>query len=121
MQGETPKEKSQKQEKSLAKRYQGRPTLASGALHFDKSDVVLRNIRVECKRTDKDGLWVKKAWLDKLKREARTDEFYAMEVEVQDERIYLIPEGEFRFLKWVLTTPKEEIIKALQEGEYGDL
>lgn len=88
-------------------------------MKHDKADVVFSKIRMECKRTDKEVLPLEKAWIAKIKRDIRPDEFFVVELEVQDERVYLISEEEFEFLKWMLLTPREGIIQALQEGEYG--
>lgn len=115
-QNQTPKEKSKIQEKSAAKRFKGRTTFGSGNLWFDKGDVYFRKIRLECKRTDKDYLVVTKEWLDKQKREQKIGEFYAMEVEVGSDRVYVIPEKEFRFLEYVLTTDVEQMIEDMQSG-----
>lgn len=114
--GETPKQKSRKQESECAKRFGGRTTLASGALFFDKGDCVFKAIRLENKRTDKDGIYIEGGWIRKVKRELRPDEFYAMEIEIKEDRIYLISENEFRFVEWILNTPAKEIIEALNKG-----
>lgn len=124
MAGNTKKGKSLKQERSIAKRFEGRTTFASGALPFDKADVLVKNVRIEAKRTDKSSLVFDKAWVEKLRRETLVSEFYAMEIEMLiegvNERFYIVDEKEFRFILWVLTTPREEVIKALQEEEiYG--
>lgn len=122
---ESSKSKSIKQEGKLAKRFNGRTTVCSGALAFDKADVVFnrgktnlepKSLRIECKRTDKSTLLLDKEWISKLRRDIKPKEFLAMELEIQDERVYLIAEGEFRFLKWILTSPVEEIISKLQGG-----
>lgn len=105
------------QEKELAKRYKGRLTIASGALDFDKADVVLGRLRVECKRTDKEWITFSKEWVRKIEHETSIKDDFAFEIEMQDKKLYVIPENLFRFLEWSLNTPKEEIIKALQEGK----
>jgi hypothetical protein len=110
------KQKSLNQEAACAKRFNGRTTYASGALFFDKGDCVFDNLRVELKRTDKDGLYVEKKWIEKLKREILPREFYAMEIEIQDERMYLIPENQFEFVRWIINATPEEIITAMKEG-----
>jgi len=118
---QTPKDKSLKQEAACAKRFGGRTTFASGALFFDKGDCVFDSLRVELKRTDKDGLYFEKSWIEKIKREILPREFYAFEIEIQDERMYMIPESEFEFVRWIINASSDEIIEALKEGENGDL
>jgi len=110
------KVKSLKQESACAKRFNGRVTFASGALPFDKGDCVFKNIRLELKRTDKDGIWFEKKWIEKIEREIKPREFYAFEVEIQDKRMYLISEEEFEFVKWIINAKPDEIILALKGG-----
>lgn len=106
------------QEKATAQRFKGRVTLSSGALPFDKADALLGKIRTECKRTDKEGIYFTKSWISKMERETSVKEDFAFELEIQDKRMYIIPEKLFKFLVWSVSTPLGEIIKALQDGEY---
>lgn len=117
------KDKSVGQERGLAKKLRGRVTGASGACHWDKSDVHVKHyltqfepkaIRIECKRTDKGGLYLDKSWIEKLKRETTPKEFWAMELEVSGEKVYVISPGEFEFLSWMLTHSVEDIVKKFQ-------
>lgn len=123
--GKSTKEKSQEQEARSARDLLGQTTYSSGSLPFDKADVRVHNhgtqfepvtLRVECKRTDKTGIWVEADWIRKLKRESKAKEFWALEIEVQDQQAVVISPGDFKFLAWILTTPAEEIIKHFQEG-----
>ena len=67
------RKKSVKQEKMVAKKFQGRTTIASGALYFQKSDVRNDTFLVECKTTEKDYYSLtEKVWL-KNKHEAIRD------------------------------------------------
>ena len=123
--GKSTKEKSQAQEAKSARELLGRTTRGSGALPFDKADVRVKNhrtqfepveLRVECKRTDKDSIRVQADWLRKLKRETGDKAFYALEVQIGDQDGVLISKGDFRFLSWILTTPAEEVVKHFQDG-----
>ena len=64
------KKRSQKQEQKTAKDLNGRPTIASGALYFEKADVIAENFLVECKFTDKDYYPLKKSTFEKVQKEA---------------------------------------------------
>src|ERR1017187_8155679 len=64
----TPKQKSQKQEKNLAKK--GFVTPGSGAFWPFKGDVVFSDYLVEAKRTDKKSMSVKEEWLKKIFEES---------------------------------------------------
>lgn len=92
-------------------------TPMSGAIKGMKGDVVFRSMRLECKRTDKDYITFDKKWIEKLERETAMDEFFAVEMEFLDRRMYVITEELFRFLEWHLSTPIEEVIRTLQDGE----
>ena len=122
---DTPQAKSQAQEKKSARELGGRVTLNSGALPFDKSDIYIqkskiqfdpKTYRIECKRTDNNSIAIKKSWIDKLICETQPKEFWALELEIQDQQVVVIPKHDFQFLAWVLTTPKEEVIKILGGG-----
>ena len=71
------KKKSQKQEQRITKSLQeikeeAKQTMNSGAIWFDKSDVVSKNFRVEAKTKIKPSksITIKKEWLDKIEKEA---------------------------------------------------
>lgn len=65
---ETIREKSQKQEKKLAKK--GFIMPASGAVWPYKGDVSFEDYLVEAKRTDKKSMSVKEEWLKKIFEES---------------------------------------------------
>jgi hypothetical protein len=65
---DTPRKKSQKQEKKLATK--GFVTPASGAIWAFKGDVSFSDYLVEAKRTDKQSMIVKGEWLDKIYKES---------------------------------------------------
>jgi hypothetical protein len=91
---------SKVQEEKAAKRIGGRKTFASGALPFDKGDAVNRRLklRLECKRTDKESLSIKRTWLTKLKGNLVRGEIPVVNIEIQDEGWYLIRPEEFAFI-----------------------
>lgn len=62
--------KSKVQEKRLAKRLGGNRQKGSGALRHHKGDVKTQELLMECKRTDKESMSIKKEWLAKITREA---------------------------------------------------
>lgn len=63
---------SNKQEKHVAKSLKGRQTANSGATPFQKGDVELSNILVECKTktSPSESMSIKKEWLEKNEEEA---------------------------------------------------
>ena len=126
---ESIRDKSQRQERGTAKNLRARVSIGSGNLDFDKADVFIKRgtvqfdpkeMRLECKRTDAKSLSIKKDWIDKIIRETKPKEYWAVEVEIQDTKAYLISEEDFRFLQWILTTPIEEILEKLG-GSNGSL
>lgn len=91
----SPKDKSKRQEKKTAKRLGGMVTLGSGNKHI-KGDVSAGDYRVECKRTDKESISIKREWLLKIKDEAFADRVKpALEIEIQDESWIMIPVDDF--------------------------
>ena len=60
-------------EKSVAEVLGGKPTIASGALWFQKADVRTPDLLVECKTTEKDYYIFKSKLWEKLKKEADRD------------------------------------------------
>jgi hypothetical protein len=66
----TPRDKSKKQEKRLAKEIKGRTTIASGAFWHDKGDVSNDRFLIEAKRTDKEKYTVKRDIWEKIRIEA---------------------------------------------------
>ena len=71
LQKKTPKQKSQEQEKRIAKK--GFVTPASGAFWPFKGDVSFENYLVEAKRTDKKGIRLTEDVLEKIYKEATND------------------------------------------------
>lgn len=63
---------SAKQEKKLAEKFGGSRTLNSGATAFQKGDVVLDKMLVECKTkmAASESMSIKKDWLEKNQKEA---------------------------------------------------
>jgi len=97
--GKTKKEKSRQQEKKVAKEAKGRTTIASGALSFDKADVIGKfHFRVECKRTDKEQLIFKKIWWNKLSAQSRF-EIPSMHIQIGELEAYLIRPEEFKLIQ----------------------
>ena len=83
LQNKTPKQKSQEQEKRIAKK--GFVTPASGAFWLFKGDVSFHDYLVEAKRTDKKGMRLTEDVLKKIYKEATTDgKIAGMELEFKD-------------------------------------
>lgn len=63
---------SKKQENAIAKTFNGNRQLNSGATPFQKGDVKLENILLECKTKTSlsESISIKKEWLEKNAREA---------------------------------------------------
>lgn len=63
---------SSKQEKAVAKKFDGKQTKNSGATLFDKGDVTLDKWLIECKTKTSisESISVKKEWLEKNNKEA---------------------------------------------------
>lgn len=66
----TPRGKSKKQEKRLAKEIGGRTTIASGALWWDKGDLSNDRFLIEAKRTDSNKFRLEKRIWEKIRSEA---------------------------------------------------
>lgn len=62
---------SNKQEKRIAKEFDGHQTSNSGATAFQKSDVLLEDWNIECKTktSDSEAISIKKEWLEKNEKE----------------------------------------------------
>jgi len=81
--GKTPKQKSQQQEKNLAKK--GFVIPASGAIWSFKGDVQFTDFLVEAKRTDKKGMRLTEDVLKKIFNEAiDAGKTAGMEIEFKD-------------------------------------
>ena len=63
---------SSKQEKAVAKKFDGKQTKNSGATLFDKGDVTLDKWLIECKTKTSisESISIKKEWLEKNNKEA---------------------------------------------------
>ena len=99
---------SDRQEKTVAKKIQGKQTSNSGATPFQKGDVVTDNWLVECKTstTEKSSFSIKRDWLDKNKEEAFAmgKDYNALCFDFGDngERYYVIDEKTFKeVLQWI--------------------
>lgn len=63
---------SDKQEKTVAKMFNGKQTANSGATKFQKSDVLLEKFAIECKTkmTASKSISIQKEWIEKQVKEA---------------------------------------------------
>jgi len=110
--------KSREQEERLGKDFAGRRQIASGALPFAKGDVSIGNLKdldilFEAKRTCKDSMSIKLAWLVKIGKEAHNVcKYPALEIEIQDERWTLVKD---KYLKSLI----EDI--SIAEFNTGDI
>jgi hypothetical protein len=95
----TNKIRSDKHEKRAAKKLKAKPTLASGALPFDKADVKSKIIRAECKTTQKMSYSIKKELLLKLSRETEQGKIPVFNIQFESEdgdlNYYILDEGWF--------------------------
>ena len=94
---------SSRQEKYVAKKFNGKVQPNSGATPFMKGDVVIgSNWLVECKTqtTDKKSITIKKEWLDKLEEERfamrKTNSVLAFNFGPNGEMYYVISENVFK-------------------------
>lgn len=86
------KKKSKKQEERTAKQFNGRATLASGALWIAKGDVRSDEYLIENKFTDNSFYSLSKATWDKINREAIKDDFRTplMQIDIQEEQYVIL-------------------------------
>lgn len=91
------RQKSQIQEKTLAKKLNGRITINSGATtDFDKADVESEHFLIECKTTDKKSYSLKKTILEKIEREANfKNKIPLMEIEIGTKKYIVSREDDF--------------------------
>lgn len=63
---------STRQENKVAKAFDGKRTLNSGATMFQKGDILLEDFLIECKTkvTDSQSISIKKDWIEKNEKEA---------------------------------------------------
>ena len=88
----TVKRRSQKQEKSVAKKFNARLTAASGALWGMKADVRGDKFLIECKTTEKDYyILTAKVW-EKIQEEAIQDHMRTplMVIDLKDKDRYVV-------------------------------
>jgi len=85
---------SSKQEKRVAKEFNGKTVANSGAAMFCGGDVNLENFLVECKTSTKpkDSMSIKKEWLTKIKEEAiaKRKRYYALTIDFGSQDDYFV-------------------------------
>ena len=88
----TVKRRSQKQEKSVAKDFNARPTVASGALWGMKGDVRNNKFLIECKTTEKDYYSITTKVWEKIEDEALKDRMRTplLIIDLQDTDRYVV-------------------------------
>ena len=88
----TIKRRSQKQEKSVAKSFNARPTVASGALWGMKGDVRNDKFLIECKTTEKDYYSITTKVWEKIEDEALKDRMRTplLIIDLQDTDRYVV-------------------------------
>lgn len=88
----TVKRRSQKQEKSVAKDFNARPTVASGALWGMKGDVRNDKFLIECKTTEKDYYSITTKVWEKIEDEALKDRMRTplLIIDLQDTDRYIV-------------------------------
>lgn len=95
------------QEKYVAKLLGGYQTTNSGAGHWSKSDVVVKdaNMSIECKTSmsEKSSFSIKKDWIDKHKEEAKSNHLYNTAIAISfdplgKENYFVIDEKLMKFL-----------------------
>ena len=94
------KKKSNAQEKRVAKQINGKPTIASGALYFQKADVRNDLWLVECKTTQKSIYILKESIWNKIEKEAIKDGLRhpLMQIDLLDGEINLVVMNYFDFI-----------------------
>lgn len=88
----TVKRRSQKQEKSVAKDFNARPTVASGALWGMKGDVRNDKFLIECKTTEKNYYSITTKVWEKIEDEALKDRMRTplLIIDLQDTDRYVV-------------------------------
>ena len=89
------KKRSQKQEKELAKKVDGKPVAGSGCCWYNKADVRNEQLLIEAKFTDKHYYTLTYATWNKIRNEAIKDSLRspAMIIDVQDLRLVVFEQG----------------------------
>lgn len=125
----TVKERSQKQEKSVAKDFDAKVTVASGALWGQKGDVRNSKYLIECKTTEKDHYILNARTWEKIEREAIRDglRIPLMVIDLEDDkRIVVFKLKDFNnfpiHVKISPITKKSAILRVSDLGynKYGD-
>lgn len=104
---------SSKQEKAVAKKFDGKQTKNSGATLFDKGDVSLDKWLIECKTktSPSESMSIKKEWLEKNNKEAifegKDYSALAFNFGPNEKNYYVIDEYLFSILKEYLDENKE--------------
>lgn len=88
----TVKKRSQKQEKSVAQKFGGKVTAASGALWGMKGDVRTDKFLIECKTTEKDYYTLTAKVWEKIQEEAIKDHMRIplMMIDLKDQDRYVV-------------------------------
>lgn len=95
---------SHKQEKAIAKKFEGKQTANSGATKFQKSDVLLEKFALECKTkmTPSKSISIQKDWLIKNDSESlfmgKPYSALAFNFGPDEKNYYIIDEYLFEFL-----------------------
>lgn len=92
---------SSKQERKIAKSFNGKVVANSGATAFNKGDVCLDNFLIECKTCikEKQSFAIKKEWLVKNEEEAfaMNKQYHALAFNYgDDDNYYIIDERTFK-------------------------
>ena len=92
MKMKTVKKRSQKQEKSVAKKFGGKVTAASGALWGMKGDVRTDKFLIECKTTEKKYYTLTAKVWEKIAEEALKDHMRTplMLIDLEDSERYVV-------------------------------
>ncbi|MEM4178000.1 MAG: hypothetical protein QXS29_10600 [Nitrososphaeria archaeon] len=91
------KSKANFQEKKLSKKLKISQTKNSGSGRV-KADLIShkKQVLIECKRTDKDSISIKKEWLEKLEAETQLTHFLPiLALEFGDKTYYMIVDSNF--------------------------
>lgn len=91
------KKKSQKQEKSVAKHFNAKTVIASGAIWSSKGDVRNNDFLIECKYTDRGSYSVTSKVWEKISLEAVNDHLRIplLVIDIQDTRLIVFNPCDF--------------------------
>ena len=97
---------SDKHEKSICKALGGEQTANSGAGHFTKGDIIIKDadmlIEAKCCMKEKSSVSVQKAWIDKNREEGHmmrcSNQAVCINFEPQGENFYIINELLMKYL-----------------------